>query len=243
MRRAATASVVAATLALLVACSEAGSGGSFTPAEHGDGVPLDSPSIVSWATALGPGGYNPGLEATSFMDESLAFGPVSGISTDVVVLGRGGSITVEFGLTFADGRGADIAVWENGFIDTRTNLLFAELAFVEVSSDGVNFVRFSTSTTQSGPVGDGGLDPSLYTGFAGLHPAGTGTAFDLSQLASDPQVTSGAVDLAAIRYVRIVDIVGDGGTFDDEGNAIYDPYPTAGTAGFDLDGVAILRSP
>ena len=239
---------MAATLALLAACSAAGSGGPVVPAEHGDGVPLGSPLIASWATALGPGGYLAGAEADSLTDPDRAIGPASGSSTDVVVLGRGGNITVEFGRTVADGEGADIAVWENGFFVAGSSLLFAELAFVEVSSDGLTFARFPTSTTQNSPVGDGGLDPSLYAGFAGLHPAGTGTAFDLSRLAGDPRVASGAVDLSAIRYVKIVDVVGgsDNGDVqdvDDTGNPIYDPYPTTGTAGFDLDGVAILRSP
>ena len=242
MRHAATISVVAATLALLAACSDAGSGDSVTPAEHGDGVPLGSPLIASWATALGPGGYLAGAEADSLTDPDRAIGAASGISTDVVVLGRGGHITLDLGRTIADGEGADIAVWENGI--PGGDLLFAELAFVEVSTDGTDFARFSTATTRDSSVDPfESIRPADYAGFAGLHPAGTGTAFDLSQLIDDPSVASGAVDLSAIRYVRIIDIVGDGLTFDGTGNAIYDPYPTTGTAGFDLDGVAILRSP
>ena len=50
---------------------------------------------------------------------------------------------------------------------------------------------------------------------------------------------SGRVDLQNIAYVRIVDIVGDGTSLDSRGEPIYDPYPTAGSAGFDLDAIGV----
>ncbi len=75
-------------------------------------------------------------------------------------------------------------------------------------------------------------------GLAGQYRAGLGTPFDLEPLRVHPAVLRGELDLQAIRYVRLIDIVGDGGTRDSLGNPIYDPYPTHLTAGFDLDGVA-----
>lgn len=247
IRSAVTAIAVTAVLSLLVACSNAGAGDSGGPVAHGEGVSLDSPLIISWATALGPGGYDPGLGAQALTESGRALGPASGSSSDVVVLGDGGTITLDLGTTVSDGEGADIAVWENGF--NNGALLFAELAFVAVSSDGTTFAQFPATTTRNTTVGAfESIDPTDYAGFAGLHTAGTGTAFDLSRLENDPLVTSGSVDLSAIRYVRIIDVVGDGNTLDDNGSPIYDPNPTinpditTNTAGFDLDGVAMLRS-
>jgi hypothetical protein len=40
----------------------------------------------------------------------------------------------------------------------------------------------------------------------------------------------------------VVDIVGDGAALDSFGHPIYDPTPTIGTGGFDLDAIAVLRS-
>lgn len=207
---------------------------------HGEGVPAGSAAVVRWTEALGPGGYEPGEEATSYTDPTAAFGPATSSTTDVVCLGRGGRITLDLGTAIDDGEGAELAIYENGFGDAGS--VFAELAFVSVSSDGAEWARFPTATENAESVGAyGQIDPTLYSGFAGIHPAGTGTAFDLAELASTAEVAAGSVTLASIRYLRIEDIVGDGSVLADDGNSIYDPYPTEGSAGFDLDGVAILR--
>jgi hypothetical protein len=50
------------------------------------------------------------------------------------------------------------------------------------------------------------------------------------------------VDLDAIRFVRIVDIVGDRSRRDSFGHPIYDPTPTMISGGFDLDGVGVLHA-
>ena len=55
-------------------------------------------------------------------------------------------------------------------------------------------------------------------------------------------VRDGSVDLTAIKYVRIVDIVGDGTTLDSFGRGIVDPISSGPTAGFDLDGIAVLNA-
>jgi len=53
--------------------------------------------------------------------------------------------------------------------------------------------------------------------------------------------TSGLLDTDNVGWVRIVDIVGDGSYFDTSGDIIYDPYPTTGSAGFDLDAIGVLN--
>ena len=56
-------------------------------------------------------------------------------------------------------------------------------------------------------------------------------------------MVSEQVDLDRIRYVRVVDVIGDGTTFDDAAQAhpVYDPYPTAlSQGGFDLQAIAVL---
>lgn len=202
-------------------------------------MPGDASIVVAWAASVPPNGYLPGLEATEYTDSSRALGPASGPATDVVVLGRGGSIALEFAEPFANGPGADFAVWENGL--EGSGRMFAELGYVEVSSDGTAWVRFPVSTRRSEPVETyGWVDPADYAGFAGVHPIGTGTAFDLDVLKSLGPVSDGRVDLNHVRFVRIVDVVGDGSQRDQSGLPIYDPYPTTGTAGFDLDAIGVL---
>jgi hypothetical protein len=43
--------------------------------------------------------------------------------------------------------------------------------------------------------------------------------------------------------VKIIDVNGDGTAMDCEGEVIYDPYKTIGSAGFDLEAVAVLNQP
>ena len=42
--------------------------------------------------------------------------------------------------------------------------------------------------------------------------------------------------------IRLIDIVGDGSATDASGDPIYDPFPTVGSAGFDLDAVAVIHA-
>jgi hypothetical protein len=56
-----------------------------------------------------------------------------------------------------------------------------------------------------------------------------------------PEARDGAVDLDNVVYVRVVDVVGDGSATDSFGRVIYDPYPTTGSAGFDLEAIAVLH--
>lgn len=202
-------------------------------------TPIDknNPSIVRWAT--GHLDYLPGANVDAlWQTPGKALGPAVGDSFDVVGLGDGGRITLTFGGRIFNGTGPDFAVFENAFNDT-----FLELGRVDVSSDGVNFVRFPAYSFTPGPVnGFGSIDPNNIFGFAGKYRQGLGTPFDLADLAGAP-----GLDINNVRFVRIVDVIGNGSAFDDYPaafggpNPIYDPFPQSGSAGFDLDAVGALH--
>lgn len=208
--------------------------------------------IVAWATSVssitrGPQDIaNPSGPLATFGSPSSALGPAEGTSVDVVSLGDGGSITLRFANPIANGSGTDFAVFENGF--AVGDFTFAELGYVDVSSDGVHFYRFaSVSLTptdeQVGPFDT--IDPTDVHNLAGQFPAGEGTPFDLSDIGPQP-----FLDLYDVTYVRITDVVGriaPTGSYtpslDSLGNVINDPYSTPfASGGFDLDGVAVLHA-
>ena len=160
-----------------------------------------------------------------------------------------GSITMSFDTAITNGSGPDLAVFENG-LQFPPTFLFADLAYVEVSSNGVNFARFpSVSTNQETdlqtPYGRNfaALDPTNIFNLAGKHIATWGTPFDLADLESDTLVIGGQVDLNDISFVRFVDIVGNGDWLDGSGNAIFDAWVGVDTGGFDLDAVGVLPEP
>ncbi len=206
------------------------------------------PAIAGWATGFadlvrGPAQAGaPANGFASFGAGDYALGPVLRETPDdvydVVSLGDGGRVTLTFDRPVADGPGWDFAVFENGFAGS-----FLELAFVEVSSDGVNFFRFDAysetpSATQIG--GFGVIDPTNVRNLAGKHVGGFGTPFDLAELAG----RSPLLDIRAITHVRVVDVVGSIdpalASRDALGRVINDPWPTPfATGGFDLDGVAV----
>jgi len=177
--------------------------------------------------------------------ESDVVGPASGNPNLVLSLGDGGFITLGFDDPIVDGPGDDFAVFENGFFDDVSGGFFAELAFVEVSSNGIDFARFDSATTNTLPLGSfGQIDPEDYDGFAGLDPAGLGTGFDLAALVGHPLEQLGLLDLQDIAFVRLVDVIGDGSTLAGDQNAVHDPYPTPFVVGgFDLDGVGVRHVP
>ncbi|MEW6442978.1 MAG: putative metal-binding motif-containing protein [bacterium] len=234
--------------AFVLAFSLSASAGPYTET----GIQNTSASIVGWADGYtdlirGPMDIaDPGGGTVTYGSPLNAVGPASCSYTDVVSLGDDGEITMTFDPPITNGAGADFAVFENSFYSGGN--LFAELAFVEVSSDGVQFARFPGVSLTSGPVdGYGTLDPTNVFNLAGKHPGSNvtpcqGTPFDLSQLAADPLVLGGQVDLGQIRYVRVVDVIGDGSTYDGSGRRVYDPYPTNfSQGGFDLQAVAVLN--
>ncbi len=225
------------TLAASLAISLFFVGISFAgPYSVDDWIAMDSPSIQGWAT--GWTNYEVGTHVdVGWQNPQKALGKAVGDSYDIVSLGRGGAITMTFSAPIVNGSGSDFAVFENSFSDT-----FLELAYVEVSSDGQNFVRFFNSSLTRSPVsGYGNVDPSNIYQLAGKHKQGKGTLFDLDMILSSPGYDSSIIDLDNIGFIRLVDIVGDGTQTDTSGGVIYDPYPTWGSAGFDLDAIAVLN--
>lgn len=229
-----------------------------TVSPNGEKIP---PPMQHWATRVVSYRPAPGVQRV-WSHAANALGPISGDPTDIVSLGdldraqirQGvppGQITLEFASGIRNGSGPDFAVFENGFL--KQNGIFAELAYVEVSSDGIHFVRFPSQSWHPHPVGPGDpLDPTAIYNLAGKHtnniyvnPEGLaegqswGTPFDLEELKDHGDV----LDLEAVRFVRLIDIPGSGDFRDSLGNPIYDPWPTAnsGSGGFDLAGIAVLH--
>ncbi len=199
-------------------------------------LPADDARFLGWAVRVDDVRYGDAVDAAWRVPER-ALGQAAGTSTDVVSLGRGGSVTLGFDPPIRDGDGHDFAVFENGFADT-----FLELAFVEVSSDGQTFVRFDSAAHTPDPVSAfGSLDPAAVHGLAGAHRQGFGTPFDLAWLRFHPAVRAGQLNLDAVSHVRVVDVVGDGTARDAFGRTVHDPYPTTGSAGFDLDAIGVIH--
>ncbi len=209
--------------------------GPYAPAAGEVGstaVASDDLSIVAWAT--GVASYVPGTNLDAeFRVPERAIGPAEGTSGDAVSLGRGGEITLVFDAAIRDGIGPDFAVFENNFSDS-----FLELGFVAVSSDGTNFFEFENDSLTPAPVNAfGSVDPTDIHNFAGKYRQGFGTPFDLEELAD----ASPLLDITSVTHVRLTDIVGDGSQTDSSGDPIYDPFPTVGSAGLDVDGVAVFH--
>jgi len=229
-------------LRVLGICAAAGAAwaGPYAPAAgepESTAIHKDDETFTAWAT--GYLSYNAGFDVdASFQTPVKALGKAVGDSFDIVSLGEGGSIVLTFEAVIGNGGGPDFAVFENSFSDA-----FLELAYVEVSSDGTTFARFPSDSLTPNPVGGfGTLDPTDVEGLAGKFRQGYGTPFDLSDVAGEPEVVDGSVSLTEIRYVRIVDVVGNGSCLDADGDVIYDPYPTMGSAGFDLEAVGVINT-
>ncbi|MBS1783185.1 MAG: T9SS type A sorting domain-containing protein [Bacteroidetes bacterium] len=209
----------------------------------------NSAQFVSWATTCQiKRGYldiaQPALGKASAGDSSLAIGIADNF---VVSLGDSGVATLYFSNPITNGPGADFAVFENGFLNPNNpEEAFLELAFVEVSSDGIHFFRFpSNSLTQdssqiSSVVGQNYMNARLINNLAGKYIANYGTPFDLQELDG-----IAGLDVSRITHVRVVDVIGTVGslsTFDQSGRKINDPYPTPfPTGGFDLDAIGVLH--
>ena len=202
----------------------------------------DSSIFVNWATSceveLGTEDIsNPQSPIVSTGDQLMAIGePGSG----VVSLGDGGYAILSFENKIINGPGWDFAIFENAFSNN-----FLELAFVEVSSNGVDYFRFpATSLTQDtiqiGPFDDI-QDAEKINNLAGKYRANYGTPFDLDELSEIENL-----DVNAISHVKLIDVVGsinDGYcSFDNLGNKINDPFPTPfPSSGFDLDAIGVIN--
>lgn len=226
-------------------------GQSYAPAAGESGstaIKYDSSIFVDWASNIEiERGYinisdttaiYDGSNKASFGSPSDAVGPASNISTESVSLGDSGIAVITFEYPITNRQGPDFAVFENGVTDN-----FLELAHVEVSSDGINYVRFpSHSETQTNDaIGSfGSLEPTHLYNLAGKYKVGYGTPFDLEELKD-----SAGLDVNKITHIKLIDVVGSlekHGTTDAYGNKINDPFPTAfNSGGFDLNAVGVIH--
>ena len=65
----------------------------------------------------------------------------------------------------------------------------------------------------------------------------------LRHLQRDMLARTAAAETKPQLLESLVDVLGDGTNLDSEGDPIYDPHPPTGSAGFDLDAIAVLRYP
>ncbi len=239
-------------------------GDGVAPTREGDFNNYINPVFKGWAT-----GYHDYLPSDTinspFNDPTRALGPahyptnnnvvsLGDLTQDQINAGKSpGEITLTFDHAIKNGSGADFAVFENSFISqwgTGAGYTFAELAYVDVSTDGINFVRFDSHSlvTDPFPLGQpyGCIDSTDVYNLAGKHVnnygQSWGTPFDLDTLLNNDLVLQGVVDLNEINYVKIVDIPGSGDFLDSYGNGIKDAWPTGGTGGFDLDAIGVIHT-
>jgi hypothetical protein len=214
-------------------------------------IPGSSPLFREWANSIDP-------TRTQFAPRGSSVITLTGTNSlgdlDAAEIAAGASpgyLTVTFPRGIRNGAGADFAVFENGFSFGSPNGLFAEFAYVEASSNGVDFARFPSVYTNTAPVAlsgpFAGFDVSNVHNLAGKHAAGFGTPFNLDDLAADPLVASGDVTLANIKYLKLVDIPGNGAFVDSFGNGILDNWLTVGSGGFDFrlpvgQGVGVINA-
>jgi hypothetical protein len=251
------------------------------------------PLFRGWAT--GYRDYRPsGLVNPQWTNPQKALGPATGNPFDIVSLGdlsetelAAGALPGRITLTFGDpndpsdprhirnGKGSDFAVFENAILSqvstgggSIAGRMMAELAFVEVSTNGMDFARIQSISRTSARVGPyGTIDVTDVFNLAGKHPNADGvcmgTPFDLDDLRDHPLVAAGRVDLNDIRFVRLVDIPGSGAfadapaafpdpaTWDPNSlphfksyvaaHPIFDAWLTFGSGGFDLEAVGVLQ--
>lgn len=218
--------------------------GPYAPAAGQPGsnaIHKDSTVFIDWAIAstVNFGWINIADTSQGKTSTGNALSPTGmpGIN-GVVSLGDSGYATLTFNGVLYDGSGADFAVFENGFGG------FLELAFVEVSSDGINFFRFdavSLTDTSTQTNSFGSSDPTNLYNIAGKYVANYGTPFDLNELSGTP-----GLNINAVTHIRIVDVVGsidpNYASYDSQNRAVNDPWPTAfATGGFDLDAVGAIH--
>ncbi|KAF0095634.1 MAG: cell surface protein [Puniceicoccaceae bacterium 5H] len=226
-----------------------------------------NPIFKGWAT--GYSSYVPhDLEEVqnyvggAYSHPEKALGPVTGSNGDIVSLddmnadeiaawlddpdnsNGPGELTLTFNNPIYNGAGADFATFENSFASGGG--VFAELGYVEVSTNGTDFARFPSISLTESPVGGyGTIDPTGVYNLVGKHVNAYnnsfGTPFDLDDLLDDTLVLDGVVDLNEINYVRIVDIPGDGTFLDSEGNPIYDAWHTFGSGGVDFEALGVIN--
>jgi hypothetical protein len=219
-------------------------------------------SLLLCATAFGQSrfatsvvSFNQGGGTGLFGTSLILGGPRGGLGTHVLTLGSGGDVTLGFDRVITNGPGADFVVFENTFEWMSTT--YPEVAMIEVSTNGVDFARFPMR--YSGPhglfAGSFDLTPwGAYSGVTGHVPPlanvdsntldpfnpleGGGEGFDLADLAGEALVLGGLVDVNAINYVRLVDLVA-GAEVDSRLVTVWDSGGLLGNA--DIDAIAVIH--
>jgi hypothetical protein len=179
------------------------------------GVTLDVANW--WATSVvGSSQQNPPENILGPVDGKWAIGSPSD-----------GWITVGFDQAITNGSGDDFAVWENGFNVGATGRIYAELGYVDVSTDGDNWVEFPSAYLEV-ESGSPNIDPTYVYNLAGNYEAHyipveerEGTPFDLEDILSTSEVLAGLVDPNEINYIRLRDIIGGGEGGDNWDQATY----------------------
>jgi len=201
----------------------------------------DSSVFMAWASNANVIlGYqdiaNQSLGLTNTGTLSNVYGPADGT---VISLGDSGVVTFILDNFLMDDNGPDFAIFENSFSNN-----FLELARVQVSSDGTNFIEFPAHSLTPDTVNIGGfgnIDPTNINNLAGKYRAQFGTPFDLSELNG-----IAGLNINAISHIKLIDVVGsidhNYTATDTAGNLIIDPYPTPfATGGFDLDALGLIH--
>jgi hypothetical protein len=217
-------------------------------------IPSASPLFVEWADAIDADRTDFAARGSTTISNT-GFNSLGDLDATEIANGDSpGYLTVTFPRGIRNLPGHDFAVFENGIVFPNDPYLFAEFAFVEVSTNGTDFARFpaiSTNTTWQGTFGQafGGFDTTNVYNLAGKHAGnnGFGTPFDLDNLVDDALVISGQVNLSNIQYVKLVDIPGNGDFLDSDDNPILDTWLTTGSGGFDFrlpagQGVGVMHA-
>lgn len=184
-----------------------------------DGLPKAADPFADRIVSYKPGeaaGFGQALLPQVVLGAPDGGGP-SQSGLDVLSLGRGGEIVLEFtDIGLVDGPGPDLLVFENPFVG------WTETGVVAVSDDGVTWAEWPCDARDPAKKfpGCAGVNPVLSSpknGIPATDPARSGgDAFDLA-----------ALGVARARFVR----VRDSGANTYGGN----------TGGFDLDAVAVVN--
>lgn len=200
--------------------------------------PTDS-RFVAWANgaSVQRGFVNIANPAGGYVSAGISQNAIGQPDGAIVSLGDRGNAVVTFAVPIINGPGFDFAVFENGLST------FLELAFVEVSSNGINFFRFPAHSQTQTATQIGAFEtplPQYLNNLAGKY-ASNGTPFDLSDIPDNA-----LLDKNNITHVKIIDVVGSinplYASYDSFGNMINEPWPTAfESGGFDLDAVGVIH--
>lgn len=217
----------------------------YPPAAGQEGttaIHADSSVFIDWASdcEVDRGYLNISIPDSGFVNFGHDYLATGKADNNLVSLGDGGMAILTFDKPIINGPGPDFAVFENAFTDN-----YLELAFVEVSSNGVDYVRFpcvSLTQTEIQIEPFGLLDPTKLHNLAGKYRVLFGVPFNLDDLEDLDNL-----DANNITHVKIISIVGsiieDYTNYDSQGNIINDPWPTMfPSGGFDLDAVGIINN-